>query len=502
MTTTPNQLGVANLLSGLSTQQLAALTGVFGGQDGFNQAQLAALTVLGSVGLANTLNSGIATVSQQQETTSVHPDITVENKSTVSATPQSSSGSTSEMSFSSLPWPIVSPMMSIPYFDLPSYQMVNIDVDPSRDVNGFDLPLAATQLYQERLAHGGVAPTLSTTVSQTPHANLSAVQQLGGLNILPSVVSHGNSRTMEHYLGQLSIMSPPALFRQTPSHHMNQQAQALAAISARLPDRHIPSFTGSAVPLHADVFAMAAQLPISVSVSVPTSQLLRQPILSNGTASISSSSAASPLSSKQMLPNSTAAEQQSYYLQQALSVVANVQTDKTEMRMHMLQQQAGGLGLHAFVRLLPEEISRPVALGGGSNDTAGSPRPPPVDPSPPRIITDPAANISDGTPSTVLHHQVQDEPLVLSVQTSPCGSHKQFAQRTEKSDISESITSPQNSCGLAPTSQMVSRVTPQNSAPPTPVLTADDVVPVSQTLFQVSEQHFTEAFNASRKKSS
>ncbi|VDM76201.1 unnamed protein product [Strongylus vulgaris] len=44
------------------------------------------------------------------------------------------------------------------------------------------------------------------------------------------------------------------------------------------------------------------------------------------------------------------------------------------------------------------------------------------------------------------------------------------------------------------------RTTPQNSAPATPALTADDVVPVSQTLFQVSEQHFTEAFNASRKK--
>ncbi|KAJ1371236.1 hypothetical protein KIN20_033146 [Parelaphostrongylus tenuis] len=39
-----------------------------------------------------------------------------------------------------------------------------------------------------------------------------------------------------------------------------------------------------------------------------------------------------------------------------------------------------------------------------------------------------------------------------------------------------------------------------SNAPPTPVLTADDVVPVSHTLFQVSEQHFTEAFNASRKK--
>ncbi|KAJ1371235.1 hypothetical protein KIN20_033167 [Parelaphostrongylus tenuis] len=209
--------------------------------------------------------------------------------------------------------------------------------------------------------------------------------------------------------------------QQIPSHHMNQQAQARAAISARLPDRHTPSFTGSTVVLHADVVAMAAQLSISVSVPVPTSQLLRQPILSSGTASISFSSAASSFNSKQMLPNSAAAEQQYYYLQQALSVVANVQTDKTEMRMHMMQQQAGGLGLHAFVRLLPEET---VALGGGSNDTAGSPRPPQVDPSPPRIKTDPAANISDGTPSTVLHQQVRDEPLGLSVQTSPLGSYE------------------------------------------------------------------------------
>ncbi|KAJ1348869.1 hypothetical protein KIN20_004265 [Parelaphostrongylus tenuis] len=77
------------------------------------------------------------------------------------------------------------------------------DVDPIRDVNGFNLPLgdvttlrffkpgmkysrslAAAQLYQERLAYGGVTPTLSTSVSQTPHADLSAVQLLGGFNIV------------------------------------------------------------------------------------------------------------------------------------------------------------------------------------------------------------------------------------------------------------------------------------------------------------------------------
>ncbi|VDM62029.1 unnamed protein product [Angiostrongylus costaricensis] len=520
MSTTPSQLG-ANMLSGLSTQQLAALTGVLGGQHGFNQAQLAALTVPGGVGIANTLSGGIVTVSQQQVCTPVQPAVAAEGKNSINAAPQNGSGSTADIAIPSLPWPIVSPMMSIPYFDLASYRLVDLDVAPSRDANGFDLPLAdvttlrfffnlgvqhsrslaATQLYQERLAHGGVIPTLSTSVSQTPQTSLPTVPQLGGVNILPSLVNLGGSRAMEPYLGQLNIMSPhaQALLREASSHHMTQQAQALAAISSRLPDRHLPGFAGSTVPV--DIFAMAAQLPISVSVSAPAPQLLRQPILPNGAASMSSNTSASPLNSKQMPPNSAATEQQSYYLQQALSVVANVQTEKTETRMHMLQQQAGGLGLHAFVRTSPEEILKPVALGGGSSDAALSPRPPPVDPSPPRIITDTVTSISEGTPFTVVHQQVRDESQVIPAQTSPPASRDQCMQILEKNYISRNNTSPQNQRGLGSTTQLVSRITPQSSAPSTPVLTADDVVPVSQTLFQVSEQHFTEAFNASRKKS-
>ncbi|KAE9419569.1 hypothetical protein Angca_001003, partial [Angiostrongylus cantonensis] len=452
-------------------QQLAALTGVLGGQQhGFNQAQLAALTVPGDVGIANSLNGGIVTVLQQQVSTAVQSPVAAEGKNSINATPQNGSGSTADIAIPSLPWPIVSPLMNIPYFDLAFYRLVNLDVAPSRDVNGFDLPLAdvttlrfffnlgvqhsrslpPTQLYQERLAHGGVVPTLSTSVSQTPQANFPTVHQLGGMNILPSLVSLGGSRAMEQYLGQLNIMSPQAqaLLREASSHHMTQQAQALAAISSRLPDRHLTSFAGSTVP--ADILAMAAQLPISVSMSAPASQLLRPPILPNGAASMSSNTSASPLNSKQMPPNSAATEQQSYYLQQALSVVANVQTEKTETRMHMLQQQAGGLALHAFVRTSPEEILKPVALGGGSSDAALSPRPPPVDPSPPRIITDTVTSISDGIPSTVVPQQAQ---------TSPSASCDQCTQILEKNDISRDNTSPQNQRGLGSTTQMISRIT-------------------------------------------
>uniref|UniRef100_A0A0K0D476 Coat protein n=1 Tax=Angiostrongylus cantonensis TaxID=6313 RepID=A0A0K0D476_ANGCA len=124
--------------------------------------------------------------------------------SPINATPQNGSGSTADIAIPSLPWPIVSPLMNIPYFDLAFYRLVNLDVAPSRDVNGFDLPLAdvttlrfffnlgvqhsrslpPTQLYQERLAHGGVVPTLSTSVSQTPQANFPTVHQLGGMNIV------------------------------------------------------------------------------------------------------------------------------------------------------------------------------------------------------------------------------------------------------------------------------------------------------------------------------
>ncbi|KAJ1371254.1 hypothetical protein KIN20_033168 [Parelaphostrongylus tenuis] len=162
-------------------------------------------------------------------------------------------------------------------------------------------------------------------------------------------------------------------------------------------------------------------------------------------------------------------------------------TDKTVLRMHMMQQQAGGLGLHAFVPLLSEEILRPVALGGESNDTAGPPQPLPADQSLPRIKTDPAANISDGTPSTRLHQQMSEKNSGVDSERNKHSSRKAANYRQT---------------GARTTTEGRSSKFPsvRSNAPPTPVLTADDVVPVSHTLFQVSEQHFTEAFNASRKK--
>ncbi|KAJ1350319.1 hypothetical protein KIN20_006084, partial [Parelaphostrongylus tenuis] len=53
-----------------------------------------------------------------------------------------------------------------------------------------------------------------------------------------------------------------------------------------------------------------------------------------------------------------------------------------------------------------------------------------------------------------------------------------------------------SSAAILPCRMLFSSFRHASSAPPTPVLTADDVVPVLQTLSQVSEQHFTEAFNA------
>ncbi|VDP26999.1 unnamed protein product [Heligmosomoides polygyrus] len=247
---------------------------------------------------------------------------------------------------------------------------------------------------------------------------------------------------MDQYLSQLGIMGPQAqaLFRQAQSQQLAQQVQFLASPSARLPDR--ASLIGSTIPLNSDVLSVTSQTPISVPTSSPTSQLIRQPILTNGAVCCT----ASPLNALKQVPSSNAAEQQAYYLQQALSAVANANNEKSEMRMQMLQQQGAALGLHSLVCSPSEEVLKPVAVGGAGCDSALSPRPPPVDPSPPRLIADAATSISDSTSSSTLVHQ-------------------------------------------------------QSSAPATPVVTTDDVVPVSQTLFQVSEQHFTEAFNATRRKS-
>ena len=41
----------------------------------------------------------------------------------------------------SLAWPIFQPTVSIPYFDMATYQKVNLDVQPSAMANGMDLPL-------------------------------------------------------------------------------------------------------------------------------------------------------------------------------------------------------------------------------------------------------------------------------------------------------------------------------------------------------------------------
>ncbi|KAK6760709.1 hypothetical protein RB195_021967 [Necator americanus] len=141
MNSVPSQAGGANLLNGLTAQQLAALSGVLGGQNVFNQAQIAALT--GS-GLSMPLNNAIASVSQQQSVLPVQnaAHVAVENKGSITGGPHNVNGVASDTSLSSLPWPVVSPVMNVPHFDLSTYRFVSLDVAPSRDVNGFDLPLA------------------------------------------------------------------------------------------------------------------------------------------------------------------------------------------------------------------------------------------------------------------------------------------------------------------------------------------------------------------------
>lgn len=493
MNAAPGQGGGANLLSGIAAQHLAALSGVLVGQNNFNQAQMANLAAAGGIGLPNALNGGIANLAPQHSSLTVPGSVGVENKgAAVAAT---------DIAMTSLPWPVISPIMNVPHFDLPSYRLVNLDVVPSRDPNGFDLPLAdvttlrfffnlgvqhsrslaATQLYQERLAHSGVSAAAPAPVTQTPSVSVTHVSQLAGLELLPTQL--GGARTMDQYLSQLGIMGPQAqaLFRQAQSQQLAQQVQFLASPSARLPDR--ASLIGSTIPLNSDVLSVTSQTPISVPTSSPTSQLIRQPILTNGAVCCT----ASPLNALKQVPSSNAAEQQAYYLQQALSAVANANNEKSEMRMQMLQQQGAALGLHSLVCSPSEEVLKPVAVGGAGCDSALSPRPPPVDPSPPRLIADAATSISDSTSSSTLVHQ--------QAQTSPPSSRDQYASQNLIA------VRPQSARDHEGPSANLSRPTPQSSAPATPVVTTDDVVPVSQTLFQVSEQHFTEAFNATRRKS-
>ncbi|KHJ93654.1 hypothetical protein OESDEN_06429 [Oesophagostomum dentatum] len=218
--------------------------------------------------------------------------------------------------------------------------------------------------------------------------------------------------------------------------------------------------------------------------------LIRPPLFSNPSSHVAASPSVSSSTvnpHKQIPPNSAAAEQQAFYLQQALSAVATAQGDKPEIGVHALQQQ-NSVGLHPYVRPTAGEVVKPVAIGGISQDAAFSPRPP--DPSPPHSD----AGVLDSNSSTLVHQQAQ---------TSPPSSADQNGQLTgRKNSLSVCTVRPQSARERASSSTPAGAVaTPQNSAPATPALTADDVVPVSQTLFQVSEQHFTEAFNASRKKS-
>ncbi|VDM76570.1 unnamed protein product [Strongylus vulgaris] len=291
MNTVPGPGGAANLFSGLSAQQLAALSGVLGGQSTFSQAQLAALT---NSSLSAQLNNVLASVAQQQPVAPVQnaTPLAVENKTGAT---NGVSTAVPDLSLTSLPWPVVSPIMNVPHFDLATYRLVNLDVAPSRDVNGFDLPLAdvttlrfffnlgvqhsrslaATQLYQEKLAHVAVS-SASASVAQPTQTSLPHGTQLGGVNILSEAQIGGPRTTMDQYINQLGIGSPQAqaLLRQAQSHHLAQQAQLLAAAaSVRLPDRPHPTYGNSILPLHADLLQLASQIPISVSAAIPGGQV-------------------------------------------------------------------------------------------------------------------------------------------------------------------------------------------------------------------------------------
>ncbi|KAK6033729.1 hypothetical protein OSTOST_00030 [Ostertagia ostertagi] len=119
------------------------------------------------------------------------------------AAAEANNGSEVKYASHSLPWPVTSPTVNIPYFDLSTYRAVDLDVGPSRDTNGFDLPLtdvttlrfffnlgvqysrslAATQLYQERFTNAGASSSSVATALPTPF-NVAHIHQFASVGLV------------------------------------------------------------------------------------------------------------------------------------------------------------------------------------------------------------------------------------------------------------------------------------------------------------------------------
>ncbi|KAK5972336.1 hypothetical protein GCK32_000585 [Trichostrongylus colubriformis] len=328
MSAVPGRGGAAGLLGGLTVQHLAELSNVLAGQHGIGQAHLSTLANPGVIDLPDGVSGIITSLSQPFPILSV-PSAAVENNNSDEAT----------AARHSLPWPVISPVLNVPHFDLATYRTINLDVSPSRDTNGFDLPLtdvatlrfffnlgvqyshslAATQLYHERIAH------------------------------------------------------------------------------AEISSRFIPP---------------AQTTPVNAT--------------------------------------------------------------------HVHQFTSAGL------------VPKPIAIDAVSCDPCMSPRPPPVDPTPPRLLNDVANNISDTSSSMQVHQQAQTSPL----------SQEERGQEVKDPGASQChLTQNAREHDVLCTSQGLVGVTSQGGGPKPPASKVEKVIPVSQTLFQVSEQHFSDAFNASCQKS-
>uniref|UniRef100_A0A1I7XFA8 PUM-HD domain-containing protein n=1 Tax=Heterorhabditis bacteriophora TaxID=37862 RepID=A0A1I7XFA8_HETBA len=472
------QGGGTNLLSGLSPQvlqQLATLTGLIGGHSGLTQAQQLAVLAQGSliggggsgIGITNGINSAttvpsLTVTSSQGNNQLVNLDsnarsvdavwraYTVERTSQPNGERviQQKSGAicgsydkydektnlttptqvtnlpapVPNSTIQSMPWPVVAPMLQVPYFDIPSYRTVNLDVQPSHEVTGLDLPLndvttlrfffnlgvqqcrslAANQMYQERVAHGG---GMNLPTQTALHTNNIQAAQLAGLNITSS--SSCSSDSQQHCYTCYFLL------------HLCFSTNSFECLS--------------------------------------------------------------------------------------LEISAQAQTEKSnlhEMRMQMLNaQQHNNLALNPYLRPI-QEVVKPVAVGGGSGDAALSPRPPiPVDPSPPRTVVDAATNVADV--SNLIHQQVRNQAFLLPAQTSPPTlletprpTHVDQVRRETVAAIGTNRPHSAREFMAPSTSQGNLKGGPQSSAPATPAYSTDDFMPMSQTLFQVSEQNFTEAFNS------
>ncbi|CAI4225486.1 unnamed protein product [Auanema sp. JU1783] len=423
---------------------------------------------------------------------------------------------------SSLSWPVSSfpPLVQVPFFDPIQYRNVNtVDVSPSADPSGMDLPLndivtlrfyfnIGVQIAKQVLTsqvlkdqQGQVInsiPTAQSIQNQQVLKGNTVPNQLANLNILtgaPNIPNVGLEQL--HALGVL-----PSVFRQLQpqpaqqQHHQLLQAQMLAAA------RNSSQVTIGNQPNDLNVFGQAGNLLVrqqqaqsgnpsalsshsssaknSITGSAPDQVLLHQALIAVSRTSPKPSTSLHEVRIQQLLQQQQQAQQaQAQQAQQVQQAQQAQQAQHHQQHLQQLQsnstQYPVGISGDGLMRTMDvANVVKPMAVGGGSGEAAISPRPPiPIDPSPPRNI------------ETTRHQQAQTSPPASSQNESMRPKEVVVGvNRSKLIDVASSKDGPLASTSRAPfAAQTISSA-----------YGGDDSNTPSH-LFQISERHFTEAFH-------